>query len=135
MAATVFLYDTFFDFDIGSLKTAAFKLALIQSTYTFDSTDASASADILVDETTGTGYAEITGVAIIEDTDAARVGYYKLDKAGPPTFASMTTTDYRYCLYYDSGTNKPLLIIDVGAGTPLTASVLIVSGDVYTVSG
>jgi hypothetical protein len=135
MTTTVQLYDTFFDFDQGEFDTLNLTLALIQSTYTFDTTDSNATTDILTDESSGTGYAEITDVHIIYDTDAARVTSYKLDKSGAPQFAIMTISDYRYCLVFDPVTSKPLALIDVGSATPITTNVLTVSGDLIAVSG
>lgn len=129
--AGVQIYDEFYTYDFAAMASASFKLALLNHSYVIDLTAASAATILGANEVTGSGYAQITGVSIKRDTNSGRVGLYKFDKSGAPTFPSMTLTDYQFLLYFDSVGDHPLVVWDAGSLQTVTAANLIVSGDVF----
>lgn len=131
---TTTFYDEFFTYDLASMDSASFTLALLKSTYTPDLTETS-SATVLGDESAGSGYARITGVSIKKDTSSGRATLYKLDKSGAPSFATFTTTDWQYLLVYDPTGGHPLALFDNGAPSSVTGQALIVSGDILAITG
>lgn len=134
--AAVSLYNAFYGYDLATMGAASFHLALLNHSYTFDATASSAATILAANETTGSGYARLSGINLVLDLSSPPDSTYELQKSGgAPTFATFTTTDYEYLFLYDSGSDTPLAIADAGSIQTVTAQSLIVSGDLLAFAG
>lgn len=132
MPVVAHLYNDFEKFDFAN-PGSGMVLALVSSGYTFNAADTVSTVGAF--ETTGSGYAELTGCLFIQLSNSAGVQLYGLQHAGSPAvFAAFTTTDWRHLVVIDSNHATMMICVDTGVTNTSAADTLDVSGAILSLT-